>query len=60
MSSYSRPARDSRTGHRLASTLTGRAPRQTRSLPWWYWPFELVGRIETRLLARHPIEFWEK
>jgi len=50
------PRRDS-SGHRIAD-LMGRQPRQTRDLPMWYWPFELVLRLLARRLARHPIEFY--
>ncbi len=56
---YVRPPRYPCTGHR-APIEYDLEPCQTRELPIWYWPFELVGRLETRLLAKHEVEFFRR
>jgi len=42
--------RCSHCGHRVYGP-TG-APVQTRHLPWWWWPMELVSRAEARVMRR--------
>lgn len=42
------PARDMRTGHRV-SLRAGYRPIQSRRYPAWWWPFELVNRVQARL-----------
>jgi hypothetical protein len=57
-----RPPRYADNGHRapLSWGPSYLDPVETHKLPVWYWPFELIGRAEAKLLARHPISFWEK
>ena len=50
-SAWQPAARDMRTGHRV-SLAPGWRPVQTRRYPPWWWPFELVSRLQARM-ARH-------
>jgi len=42
------PARDMATGHRV-SLRPGWQPIATRRYPAWWWPFEIVNRLQARL-----------
>jgi hypothetical protein len=45
------PAREMARGHRI-SLEPGWRPIETRRYPAWWWPFELVNRLQARL-SRH-------
>jgi hypothetical protein len=46
------PPRTVFTGHRVA--VGGRVPAESRTLPWWTWGFEVLWRVEARLMRGQP------
>ena len=49
---WSPPVRCTGCGHR---TGTGaRPPAESKTLPWWTWPFEYAWRLEARLMRSQP------
>jgi hypothetical protein len=41
-----------RLGHRAPAG--GLVPIESKKLPWWSWPFELMWRLEARLMRNQP------
>lgn len=39
-------------GHR--APVDGRAPAESKRLPWWTWPFEYLWRLEAWLMRNQP------
>jgi hypothetical protein len=47
------------TGHRVSLVVEGQlsrrisAPRPTREMPFWVWPFELAARVRAKMERRY-------
>lgn len=53
---YYPPPRSTETGHRVG--VGGQRLIESRSFPFWLWPFELIDRLHARLMRYAPHKYW--